>query len=97
MLIAKTPTQNTEAYELYLKGRFYMNRRGNSILTGIEYLKKAIEVDPGYVLAYTGYASANYLSSVYSYVPGREIMQKIKEAQKLPFSLMFHRVSLILY
>ena len=34
--IYTTPTQNKEAYELYLKGRFYLNRRGNDIIRGHE-------------------------------------------------------------
>lgn len=79
-LIIKIPTQNTEAYELYLKGRFHLYRRGSSILTGLEFFKRAIEIDPDYALAYAGYASANYLSAVYSYVSGREIMQETKQA-----------------
>ncbi len=78
--ITKIPTQNTEAYDLYLKGRFHINRRGSSILTGLQFFKQAIEADPDYALAYTGYANANFLSAVYSYFPGKQIMQKTKQA-----------------
>jgi hypothetical protein len=49
--ITKTTTHNAEAYELYLKGRFYINRRGRAILTGLDFFKQAIEMDPEYALA----------------------------------------------
>ena len=51
--MAKTPTVNPEAYELYLKGRFFWNKRtGADLRRSIEYLKQAITKDPGYALAY---------------------------------------------
>src|SRR5207253_1557366 len=50
--MAKTPTVNPEAYELYLKGRFFWNKRtGADLKTGAEYFKQAIANDPGYALA----------------------------------------------
>jgi TolB-like protein len=49
--ISRSYTQNTEAYELYLKGRFYMNRRGTSIMTGIHYFELAMDLDPEFALA----------------------------------------------
>ena len=46
--IAKTPTVNPEAYELYLKGRFFWNKRtGDDLRKSIEYLKQAIAKDSG--------------------------------------------------
>jgi TolB-like protein/Tfp pilus assembly protein PilF len=57
--IAKTPTVNPEAYELYLKGRFFWNKRtGADLRKSIEYLKQAIEKDPGYALAYAALADS---------------------------------------
>jgi len=57
--IEKKQTGNTEAYQLYLKGRFYWNKRQlDDIKTAIECFKKAIEKDPDYALAYAGLASA---------------------------------------
>ena len=50
-------TQNAEAYRLYLQGLFHWNRRtGDGIWKGIEYFRRAIEVDPGYAGAYVGIA-----------------------------------------
>src|SRR6059058_643115 len=58
-LIAKTPTVNPEAYELYLKGRFFWNKRtGDDLRKSIEYLKQAIAKDPGYALAYAALADS---------------------------------------
>jgi tetratricopeptide (TPR) repeat protein len=55
MLLAKSSTQNAEAYQLYLKGRYYWNRRTEQALKrAIEYFQQAIDKDPGYSLAYAG-------------------------------------------
>jgi len=55
--IAKAPTANPEAYELYLKGRFFWNKRtGDDLRKSIEYLKQAIAKDPSYALAYAALA-----------------------------------------
>ena len=58
-LMAKAPTVNPEAYELYLKGRFFWNKRtGADLRKSIEYLKQAISKDPGYALAYAALADS---------------------------------------
>jgi TolB-like protein/Tfp pilus assembly protein PilF len=57
--IAKEPTANTEAYELYHKGRsLWEKRSGDNIPKAIAFYKQAIERDPNYALAYAGLASA---------------------------------------
>ena len=63
--IAKTPTVNPEAYELYLKGRFFWNKRtGDDLRKSIEYLKQAIAKDPSYALAYAALADSYRPASV---------------------------------
>jgi TolB-like protein/Tfp pilus assembly protein PilF len=53
------PTENTEAYMLYLKGRYYWNERTRpSIEKGIAYLQKALQADPNLALAYSDLADA---------------------------------------
>src|SRR5258708_2877911 len=65
-LMAKTPTVNPEAYELYLKGRFFWNKRtGDDLRKSIEYLKQAIAKDPGYALAYAALADSYGLLRFY--------------------------------
>jgi TolB-like protein/Tfp pilus assembly protein PilF len=58
-LMTKTPTVNKEAYELYLKGRFFWNKRtADDLRKSIEYFNQAIAKDPEYALAYAALAQA---------------------------------------
>ncbi|HYE65185.1 MAG TPA: hypothetical protein VD966_06365 [Pyrinomonadaceae bacterium] len=57
--LVKRYTDNTEAYDLYLKGRYYTNKRTREwIMKGIECFKRATDLDPNYALAYAGMADA---------------------------------------
>jgi TolB-like protein/Tfp pilus assembly protein PilF len=57
--IAAQPTENSEAHEFYLKGRYFWNKRtANDLKTAITYFKKAIDKDPNYALAYAGLADS---------------------------------------
>lgn len=57
--LARRPTANVEAYQLYLKGRFHWNRRNATDLQkAIEHFRAAIEIDPNYALAYAGLADS---------------------------------------
>src|SRR4030095_6418816 len=60
-------TENTEAYELYLRGRYYWNRRTPEVMRkGIEQLQRALQRDPGYALAYAGLADCFALLGSYT-------------------------------
>ena len=62
--ISMQPTRNTAAYQLYLKGRFFWNKRtGPDLQRAIDYFKQAIEKDPGYALAYVGLGDSYILLS----------------------------------
>src|SRR2546425_177801 len=64
--LAKHYTENPEAYQLYLKGRFYWNKRTEEgVRKGIEYFQQAIEKDPTYALAYTGIADCYSLETLH--------------------------------
>jgi TolB-like protein/Tfp pilus assembly protein PilF len=81
--IAKRPTQNTEAYELYLKGRFFWNKRtGADLQMAIQYFNQAIEKDPGYALAYAGLADAYVLLSAYGAAPPSDSFPRAEAAAK---------------
>jgi len=57
--VTKQGTQNPEAYQLYVRGRYYWNKRTSAdIKTAISYFNQAIDKDPGYALAYSGIADA---------------------------------------
>jgi TolB-like protein/Tfp pilus assembly protein PilF len=64
--ISKKPTENPEAHELYLKGRYFWNRRtGENLKKAADYFQKAIGKDPKYALAYSGLADCHVLLPVY--------------------------------
>jgi serine/threonine protein kinase len=57
--VTKQGTQNPDAYESYLKGRYYWNKQTvPDITSAISYFNQAIAKDPGYALAYSGLADA---------------------------------------
>jgi serine/threonine-protein kinase len=86
--IEKKRTENTEAYQLYLKGRFYWNKRtGDDLKTALGYFNQAIEKDPNYALAYAGLASAYALFSEYTGLPSNEAMPKAEAAAKKALGL----------
>ncbi len=65
--VTKHYTANLEAYQLYLKGRFWWNKRtGEALRKAIEYFQQALEKDPGYALAYAGLAEAYVLLPTFS-------------------------------
>jgi tetratricopeptide (TPR) repeat protein len=79
--LSKRPTENTEAYQLYMKGRWYWNRRTADLLVGAnEYFRQAIEKDPGYGLAYGGLAESYALFNYYGVYPPAESCPKAKAA-----------------
>jgi pentatricopeptide repeat protein len=82
--IAKAPTANPEAYELYLKGRFFWNKRtGSDLRKSIEYLKQAIAKDPNYALAYAGLADSYGLLRFYGGAsPAESIVPATAAAKK---------------
>jgi serine/threonine protein kinase len=86
--IAKQGTQNPEAYELYVKGRYYWNRRTPSDLrTAISYFNQAIGKDPGYALAYSGLADAYGVFPTYYGADPREAYPKSNAAARKALEL----------
>jgi serine/threonine-protein kinase len=82
--MTKAPTANSEAHELYLKGRFFWNKRtGTDLRKSIEYFNQAIAKDPNYALAYAGLADSYLLLSLYGAVsPGESFPQARAAAEK---------------
>src|SRR6266478_4294440 len=65
--IAAQPTENTEAHQLYLRGRYLWNRRtGENLKKALAYFQQAAEKDPHYALAYSGMADSCVLIPIYS-------------------------------
>ncbi len=86
--IAKVPTANTEAYELYLKGRFFWNKRtGADLKRAIDYFNQAIAKDPNYALAYAGLADSYTLLSVFSAASPQDSIPQARVAAKKALEL----------
>jgi serine/threonine-protein kinase len=79
--LSKRPTQNTEAYQLYLKGRYFWNKRtAEGFKSGIAHFQQAIEKDPNYALAYAGLADCYNVLGFFGQDPPRETYTKGKAA-----------------
>jgi eukaryotic-like serine/threonine-protein kinase len=79
--LAKNYATNSEAYRLYLQGRYYWNKRtAEGLQKGIEYFNQVIEKDPNYAPAYTGLADCYALLNVYNVVPATDVYPKAQEA-----------------
>jgi TolB-like protein/tetratricopeptide (TPR) repeat protein len=86
--IAKRPTANPEAYELYLKGRFFWNKRtGQNLNKAADYFKSAIAADPKYALAYVGLADSYVLMPLYGAAVPRDCYPQAKAAAKKALEL----------
>jgi len=74
-------TEDTEAYQAYLKGRYYWNKRtGDDLKKSTEYFNQAIAKDPGYALAYAGLADCYIVIPNYTDIPAEEAYLKAKAA-----------------
>lgn len=77
----KHSTENVEAYQLYMKGRYHaLNLTRAETDKGIAYFQQAIQIDPNYALAYVGLAEAYLPMALTSGVPSWEAMPKAKAA-----------------
>ena len=75
------PTENHEAYTLYLKGRYFWNKRTEEdIQIGLDYFQQAVDLDPSYSLAWAGIADAWIFRGWYSRLAPRETFPKAKSA-----------------
>ncbi len=80
-LLTKHYTENSEAYQLYLKGRYFWNKRTvEGLKKGISYFNEAVEKDPSYALAYVGLADSYSLLSDYGGLPPNEAYPQAKRA-----------------
>ena len=79
--LRKRYTENTVAYQAYLRGRFLLSRRtAESYRSAIVYFKEAIKMDPEYALAYTGVADYYLLLSNLNLITPQESAAKAKDA-----------------
>lgn len=78
--IEKVYTENPEAYQLYLKGRFFLNRRTKGeIEKSVDYFNQALEIDPNYSLAWAGLGDSYFNLVRYNFIPETEGKVKSRE------------------
>ncbi|MCI0413084.1 protein kinase [bacterium] len=81
-------TDNQEAYNLYLKGRYYWNKRSrDGVERAIEYFNQAIEKDQSYAIAYSGLADCYSIMGFYAYLKPAEMYSKAKAAAETALRL----------
>jgi len=79
--IVRRNTKNIEAYNLYLMGRYFWNKRYEVGLNkGIDYFQQAIDKDPNYALAYAGIADSYNTMGFWGYCPPRDAFPKARAA-----------------
>jgi len=80
-ILQKRYTENTEAYQLYLQGRYFWNKRNEEGLkAALRYFEKAIENDPDYALAWTGLADTYNMLGEFTNLSRRDLYPKAKSA-----------------
>ncbi len=86
--LAKRHTENAEAYQLYLMGRYHLNRlTDDGFLKGRDFFQKAIDKDPNYASAYAGLADANNRLSGFNAISPKEGFPKAKAASLMALEI----------
>jgi len=81
--VTKQGTQNPEAYQLYVKGRYYWTKRtAADINTAISYFNQAIDKDPSYALAYSGLADAYNTLGSYGAIPLKPDLRQLPQPKR---------------
>jgi serine/threonine-protein kinase len=86
--LVKRYTDDVEAYNLYLKGRFFWNKRTETgYLKGLEYFRQAIDKDPRYAVPYAGIADCYDLLGWYGYLAPQEAFPRARAAAEKALEL----------
>jgi TolB-like protein/DNA-binding winged helix-turn-helix (wHTH) protein/Flp pilus assembly protein TadD len=79
--IERRQTQRPDAYDLYLRGRYYANRATPAgMLRALDYYQQAVALDPEYALAWSGIAEAYGARPINSDVPPRDVRDQARQA-----------------
>jgi adenylate cyclase len=80
-VIAAKPTKNIEAYDAYLRGRYFWNKRtSDGIKHAIEHFQQSVERDPDFALGHAGLADSYIALTFYNFAAPHETMPKAKES-----------------
>ena len=84
----KKPTENIEAYNMYLKGRFFWHRRTEEdLIKSINYFEQALKIDSTYALAYAGLADSYFIMGFWRWIPREEGFKKGKKFAEMALSM----------
>jgi len=79
--LTKGYTENNEAYQLYLKGRYHFAKRTkNDVQKGLDYFEQAIRLDPNFALAYVGIADIYNSMPLFGYMSPKEAIPLAQRA-----------------
>jgi len=79
--LTQRPTENSDAYQAYVKGRYFWNKRtAEGVRKGLEYFQAAVALDPNYTQAYVGIADSYSLLGLIDAMSPKEAFPKAKQA-----------------
>jgi TolB-like protein/Tfp pilus assembly protein PilF len=79
--VERRPTEDLQAYNLYLQGRYFWNKRTpEGLRAAIDYFEQALEIDPDYALAWVGLADSYSIMANWGYLSPQETHAKAKSA-----------------
>ncbi|HWO33676.1 MAG TPA: tetratricopeptide repeat protein [Candidatus Acidoferrum sp.] len=86
--LAKLSTKNNDAYQAYVRGRYFWNRRTEKALTtGLRYFQQAVKLDPQFAEAHAGVADSYALLGLYGILPPTEAFPPAEVAAKKALSM----------
>jgi DNA-binding winged helix-turn-helix (wHTH) protein/TolB-like protein/tetratricopeptide (TPR) repeat protein len=81
MRLIERPTENSEAYQAYVKGRYFWNKRTtDGLQKGLQYFQEAVALDPAYMQAYVGIADSYAMLGLFTVMPPKIAFPKAKQA-----------------
>jgi DNA-binding winged helix-turn-helix (wHTH) protein/TolB-like protein/tetratricopeptide (TPR) repeat protein len=81
--LSKLSTKNADAYEAYIRGRYFWNRRTEQAITkGLRYFQQAVALDPNFAEAHAGVADSYALLGLYGLLPPKEAFPPAEDAAK---------------
>jgi tetratricopeptide (TPR) repeat protein len=86
--LVKRPTDDLEAYNLYLKGRhFWGNRLESDLLRSVSYFEQAVELDPEFALGYAGLADAHLILADHGYSGRRDHLKRAEKYARMAIEI----------
>jgi serine/threonine-protein kinase len=85
--LSKRATTNPEAYQLYLNGVYYSRKSFQSVTTALDYYNRAVILDPGFALAWTGVSDSYRTLAINGVINPQEAIPKAKAAVKKALDL----------